>query len=340
LTQYNTSHITLQENVTFIYDPVFLEHKVSPHHPEQPSRLEAILSIMRKTGIWDAVKHYRLPESTEVNARVEIILAGVHPKVHIDLIQRKAREAKALNSINAPFSDGGDTYLSGGSFDAAFRAVQAAVSAVDLVMQGDTRRVFCAVRPPGHHCERMRPMGFCLFNNIAVAARYARSNYGADRVAIVDWDVHHGNGTQAIFYDDPDVLFISLHQYPHYPGTGNIDERGAGKGEGYTRNFPLPAGADESLYIRLFVEEIIPSLRSYSPDLILISAGFDAHRDDPLGDILLTERSYSIFTKYLDDVSDVCRGRIISMLEGGYNLQALGNSVCAHINALGGIFME
>jgi acetoin utilization deacetylase AcuC-like enzyme len=338
LTQERKSNKSLPENVSFIFDPVFLDHKVQHQHPEQPSRLEAIVSRMHETGIWDKVTHIPLPGETGPTIRTDTILSAVHPSIHIELIRKKSEAAEQSDSIHAPFSDGGDTHVSAGSFNAAYRAVQAAVSAVDLVMQDSTRRVFCAVRPPGHHCERMRPMGFCLFNNIAVAAQYARSEYGAGRVAIIDWDVHHGNGTQAIFYDDPGVFFISLHQYPHYPGTGSADERGTGKGEGYTRNLPLPAGTDETLYSRLFIEQIIPDIRNYSPDLILISAGFDAHKDDPLGDILLTENSYSTFTKFLSDVSDVCGGRIISMLEGGYNLHALANSVCSHINALGGLY--
>ncbi len=324
------------EPVTFIHDRICLEHAVFDHHPERPERITAITSGLRESGLWDKVRHLDPFHAESTGTRLESITERIHPRTHIDTIRKKAAEAAHSGTVIAPFPDGGDTNMGARSFDAAMGGIAAAVTGIDELMQGSTRRVFCAVRPPGHHCERIRPMGFCLFNTIAVAARYALDEYGIDRVAIVDWDVHHGNGTQAIFYEDPAVLFISLHQYPHYPGTGDASERGAGKGENFTMNFPLPAGTVEETYYSIFADTVLPAVRKHRPGLILVSAGFDAHRDDPLGNILLTESSFARLTGMLSDVSSVCDGRIFSILEGGYNLHALARSVEAHLTALGG----
>jgi acetoin utilization deacetylase AcuC-like enzyme len=214
-------------------------------------------------------------------------------------------------------------------------AAGGALAAVDAVATGVLLNVFCAVRPPGHHAESDSPMGFCLFNNVAIAARYAQQHYGISKIAIVDWDVHHGNGTQEIFYSDPSVFYISLHQYPFYPGTGGRAETGTGKGEGYTLNVPMRAGSGEAEYLKAFREEILPRLNMYRPELLIISAGFDAHRDDPLANIELTEASFATLTAMLMEVAGkYCQHRIVSVLEGGYNLQALSHSVEAHINEL------
>jgi acetoin utilization deacetylase AcuC-like enzyme len=197
------------------------------------------------------------------------------------------------------------------------------------VMARKVDAAFCAVRPPGHHAERGYPMGFCLFNNVAVCARYAQQRHGLERIAILDWDVHHGNGTQHIFEEDPTVLYISLHQFPFYPGTGARNERGTGKGEGFTLNFPMSAGTGEKNYLAAFTEEIVPALAKYKPDMLIISAGFDAHRNDPLGGMRLTEDSFAKMTTLVKDVAPV-----ISVLEGGYNLNALARCVERHIIAL------
>jgi acetoin utilization deacetylase AcuC-like enzyme len=249
-------------------------------------------------------------------------LEAVHTREHIERIRAACeRGGGAL--------DGGDTFASPASYDVALLAAGAVVSAIDAVVSGKAASAFCAVRPPGHHAERDEPMGFCLFNNVAVGARYARQRHGIERVAILDWDVHHGNGTQHIFEEDPTVLYASLHQYPLYPGTGAASERGTGEGEGTTLNIPLPAGTDEKRYLEEFESSLLPALRAFAPGLLLISAGFDAHRDDPLANMLLTEESYAEFTRLVAPVAP-----IVSVLEGGYNLQALASSVEHHLRAL------
>jgi acetoin utilization deacetylase AcuC-like enzyme len=234
--------------------------------------------------------------------------------------------------------DQGDTTVSAESFDVALLAVGSSLAAIDAVASGILQNAFCAVRPPGHHATKKQPMGFCLFNNTAIAARYAQEHHGIGRIAIIDWDVHHGNGTQEIFYDDPSVLFISLHQYPFFPGTGSRAERGEGKGEGFTLNLPMRAGTEEPEYVEAFQKEILPMLDMFRPELILISAGFDAHREDPLGNINLSEESFKKMTLMTMESADKhCHGKIVSILEGGYNLSSLSKSVEVHLKALAGM---
>jgi acetoin utilization deacetylase AcuC-like enzyme len=225
--------------------------------------------------------------------------------------------------------DGGDTHASERSWEAALRASGSVVEAVDHVLGERDGLAFCAVRPPGHHAERDRPMGFCLFNNVAVGARHAQRAHGIRKVAILDWDVHHGNGTQHIFEDDASVFYVSLHQYPFYPGTGASTERGRGAGEGCTLNIPLPAGTGEDRYLEAFDRQVLPGLHRFGPELLLISAGFDAHRDDPLGGMRLSEGSFAQFTARVKDLAP-----IVSVLEGGYDLEALARSVEAHLTVL------
>lgn len=225
--------------------------------------------------------------------------------------------------------DDGDTHASQESFDVAMLAAGAVLGAVDAVLAGDLDGAFCAVRPPGHHAEHDRPMGFCLFNNVAVGARYAQSRHGIAKVAILDWDVHHGNGTQHIFESDPSVLYISLHQYPWYPGTGAKEETGVGAGKGFTMNFPMPAGTEEEAYLQVFTDQIVPALQTFDPGLLIVSAGFDAHREDPLADIRLTESSFATFTQMIAGIAPV-----VSVLEGGYNLDATAKSVEHHLRSL------
>jgi acetoin utilization deacetylase AcuC-like enzyme len=227
--------------------------------------------------------------------------------------------------------DGGDTHAVRESFEASVLASGAVVTAIDAVVEGRAGSAFCAVRPPGHHAEKDRAMGFCLLNNVAIGARHAQQQHGMERVAILDWDVHHGNGTQHIFEEDPTVLYVSLHQYPFYPGTGARSEQGKGPGQGYTLNIPLPAGAEEQRYLKAFDEEILPALDRFKPSLLILSAGFDAHTDDPLGGMKLTAGSYAVMTRLLNGIAPV-----VSVLEGGYDLHALGTSVEAHILALAG----
>jgi acetoin utilization deacetylase AcuC-like enzyme len=231
--------------------------------------------------------------------------------------------------------DDGDTHVSKDSFDVALLAAGGVTLAIDQVMNGSLTRAFCAVRPPGHHAETSTVMGFCLFNNAAIGARYAQTRHGVERVAIVDWDVHHGNGTQQIFYEDDSVLFISLHQFPFYPGTGAANERGAGKGEGFTLNCPMGVGSVEKDYLDAFQAQILPALHRFQPQLILVSAGFDAHADDPLAGINLTEDSFGRMTELVLEISErYCKGKIVSILEGGYDLQALSRSVESHLKAM------
>ena len=228
-----------------------------------------------------------------------------------------------------------DTSTNAFSWEAAIKAVGSLLNLVDGVMSGGVRNGAALVRPPGHHAEYDRAMGFCLFNNIAIAARYALTKYNLDRIAIVDWDLHHGNGTQHAFYDDPRVLFFSTHQYPYYPGSGSIGQVGEGDGKGYTVNVPFVGGAGDKEYAITFYNIALPILREYRPELILVSAGFDAHRKDPLGGMELTKRGYDFMTKALMHVADeCCSGKLVATLEGGYNLDALRDSVDLMLTAM------
>lgn len=309
--------------VGLFYHPCFLEHDTGPGHPERPQRLTAIFEQLKSTELWN---HLLVWEPRPVE---QAILELVHPRAYIDLIERAC--------YDGPIALDPDTVASPGSWEAAVRAAGAVTQAVDQVIQGEVQAAFCMVRPPGHHALANRAMGFCLFNNVAIGARYAQRHHGLQRTLIVDWDVHHGNGTQAIFYDDPTVLYFSTHQYPFYPGTGARQERGQGRGEGYTLNVPLPAGSGDAELIRAFEEGLLPKALDFRPELILISAGFDAHRDDPLANLNVTEEGYAKLTEcVLTICRTCCPGRLVSVLEGGYNLRALGASVEAHLRALMG----
>jgi acetoin utilization deacetylase AcuC-like enzyme len=302
--------------VGFCSDERFLDHLTPPGHPERPDRLRRLLEHLRDSGILQ-----RLHQIPSRAAGIDD-LEAVHTREHILRIRR-------ICEAGGGTLDAGDTHASRASYDVALLAAGSVLSCIDAVLTGSVRAAFCAVRPPGHHAERGEPMGFCLFNNAAAGARYARRRHGIGRVAVLDWDVHHGNGTQHIFDEDPAVLYISLHQYPFYPGTGAASERGVGAGVGATLNIPLPAGSGEDRYREEFVTRVVPALREFAPGLLLISAGFDAHRDDPLADMRLTESSFGELTRL------VARGTpVVSMLEGGYNLAALALSVEHHLQAL------
>ncbi|MEK9138995.1 MAG: histone deacetylase [Bacteroidota bacterium] len=303
--------------VGFFYSDTFLLHAPPVGHPERPDRLRTIVSHLKAIGLWETLHH-----QTPTPANDSHILS-VHTEGLLDLIRDTCEEGGGM-------LDEGDTHAVRESFDVAMLAAGSVLNAIDGVVKGNIAAAFCAVRPPGHHAERDRAMGFCLFNNVAVGARYAQQQHGIDRVAILDWDVHHGNGTQHIFEDDPTVLYISLHQYPFYPGTGARSERGVGKGEGYTMNFPLPAGTGEEEYLLLFNDDIVPALIRFNPGLLILSAGFDAHKDDPLGGMELTEESFAKTTNLVKNIAPV-----VSVLEGGYNLNALAQSVEQHLMALG-----
>lgn len=306
----------------FIYHDRYLEHDTGHAHPERPDRLRSITRHLQNVSLWNELQH------PIIDAASEEWILEVHTPQHWKFVKEScARGVEIL--------DQGDTHACPKSYDVALLAIGGSLAAVDAVMSGVLRNAFCAVRPPGHHAERDTVMGFCLFNNVAIASRYAQKKYGVERIAIIDWDVHHGNGTQEIFYEDPSVFYISIHQYPFYPGTGARMERGSGKGEGFTLNCPMRAGSGEKEYMDAFVKEIVPALEGYRPDMLIISAGFDAHKADPLANISLTEESFGKFSDMLLEIADkYCGGRIVSVLEGGYNLEALAKSVEVHLRRL------
>lgn len=306
----------------FVYHPAYLDHDMGTGHPESPDRLRAIVSQLERD---DVLK--RLVRITPTPAADEWI-GLVHAASYIESLKRWAPSSGRV-SLDP------DTSMSPGSLPAAYLAAGGALVGVDAVMQGTADHVFCAVRPPGHHAEQSRAMGFCLFNNVAIAARYAQRRYGLGRVLIVDWDVHHGNGTQHTFYDDSSVLFFSTHQYPHYPGTGHATERGGARAEGATINVPMAAGQGDDEYREVFQKVLMPAADAFRPEFVFVSAGFDAHKDDPLASMRLTEDGYAELTRLVVGIAQRhCRGRLLSSLEGGYNLQALSRSVERHVLAL------
>lgn len=295
-----------------------LNHLTPAGHPERPDRLRAIEQALEDE------KFQLLARAEAPLAPLEII-ALCHPTDYIEAI-RDASPTEGLVRLDA------DTAMSPGSFEAALRAVGGAKLAVDDVMTGKASNAFVATRPPGHHTETARPMGFCLFNNAAIAARYAQKTHGIERAAIVDFDVHHGNGSQDIFWSDKSVMYCSTHEMPLYPGTGAVGERGEFN---TVVNAPLSAGDGGAAFKQAFEAVILPRLREFKPDILIISAGFDAHTRDPLANLNLVEADYAWVTKKLMDVADAnAKGRIVSLLEGGYDLQGLSRSVAAHVTAL------
>jgi acetoin utilization deacetylase AcuC-like enzyme len=304
----------------YVLDPLYLQHD-QPEHPENRRRLDEISGHLNESGLLSRL----VPVAARDATREE--LSWVHRPNYIDEVRSFSSEpASWLNP---------DTYLAPRSHAAAVRAVGGVLTAIDAVMLGHCSSVFALVRPPGHHAVANRAMGFCLFNNVAVAARYAQSAYGIQRVLIVDWDVHHGNGTQDAFYEDPSVLYLSMHQYPFYPGTGHWQETGRGKGDGYTVNVPLPAGVGDEGYARVFGEIVVPVARRYQPQLVLVSAGYDTHWADPLGMQLVSVSGFADMTRTMKGLADeLCEGRLVLSLEGGYNLRALAAGVAATFSAL------
>ncbi len=298
--------------------PDCLGHVTPPGHPERVGRLEAILAALEAPR-FDALMRVEAP----LGAEVEILRC--HPQEYVDRI-RAAVPAEGWVALDA------DTHLSPGSLKAALRGVGAVTRAVDMVLAGEASNAFCAVRPPGHHAETETAMGFCLFGNIAIAAKRALDHHGLDRVAIMDFDVHHGNGTQDLMWNEPRVLFASTHQMPLYPGTGDRHETGA---HGNILNVPLPPGTDGQAFRSAMEAMVLPALEDFAPELVLISAGFDAHAADPLAQMRLVESDFAWATRRLCDVAEShARGRVVSTLEGGYDLPALAASVVAHVGVL------
>ncbi len=308
-----------------VADPQVLEHKGGASHPEQPARYTALMNGLQSSGL--VLKLVRLPGRTATLDE----LALVHDRDYIALVEHEAAGGREQLST-------GDTPINAHSANVARLAAGCALSAVDAVFGGQVQNAFCAVRPPGHHASSARGMGFCLFNTVAVAARYAQKRYGAERVLIVDWDVHHGNGTQDIFYEDGSVLFFSTHQSPWYPGTGAASERGEGAGEGKTINCPLPAGSGSRRIFTAFRDHMCPAAEAFCPDLILVSAGFDSRVGDPLGQFLLTDADFHELTGIMTELAArYCNGRLVSVLEGGYSLEGLPLAAESHVRGLLGL---
>ena len=299
-------------------------HHTLPGHPEQSARFSAVMNRLEWSGLTTDL--VRLP--SRVATEDELALA--HTRPYIALVANEVAEKRHHLST-------GDTDICPESSEIARLAAGCTLSAIDAVFARQVQNAFCVVRPPGHHASAAIGMGFCLFNNIAIAARYARHKHSAERVLIVDWDVHHGNGTQDIFYQDGQVLFFSTHQYPWYPGTGAKDETGDGKGAGKIINCPLPAGSGRAEIVSAFREQLLPAAEAFHPDLVLISAGFDSRQNDPLGQFRLTDSDFKDLTGMLLGIAGkYSNGRLVSVLEGGYNLEGLALAAEAHVRALAG----
>ncbi len=307
--------------VGIVRDPLYLKHSNGPGHPESPQRLEAINRMLE-----DFPQKDQLVAITPRDATIEE-LAWIHESRYIERIE-KTRESDY--TMLDP-----DTGATSDSYDAAVRAAGGMLEAIEAVISGRVVSAFAFVRPPGHHAEAARAMGFCLFNNVAVGACYALNRHGMSRVLIIDWDVHHGNGTMHSFYDTNQVLYFSVHQYPHYPGTGRIGEIGNGQGKGFTVNVPLPGGQGDGEFLAIFEEVFSPIALEYAPELILVSAGFDTHQYDPLAGMGVTSPGYGKMTRCIMRLAEqCCDGRIAFTLEGGYNLKALTEGICSVLQAL------
>jgi len=309
----------------FYWHPTYLEHIVPPGHPERPDRIRALMSEL------EGPDFYRL-DRVEARMASEDAILFAHPESYVDEIRKQIPDGIDDEEAPQPINKlGVDTYVSPKSWEAALLAIGGANAAVDDVFSGKADNVFVASRPPGHHAELSTAMGFCLFNNVAIAARHAQRNHGAERIAIVDWDVHHGNGTQDIFKDDPSVLYCSTHQFPLFPGTGRKDEVGVGN----IVNAPLSPNTGSREFREAFNSRVLPALDNFRPDLILISAGFDAHFRDPLAEINLDESDFDWATgKLMERAERFCNHRLVSVLEGGYDLEGLSQSASSHITRL------
>ena len=298
------------------------KHDPGPDHPEQPARYDAVVNGLERAGL--LAKLLRL----DARSATDDELALVHTRDYIALVEAEVTGRRKQLST-------GDTDIGPFSAEAARLATGCVLSAVDVIFSGAVENAFCAVRPPGHHASAARGMGFCLFNNIAVAARYAQRRHGIERVLIADWDVHHGNGTQDIFYEDGSVLFFSTHQAPWYPGTGAAFERGEGVGAGKTINCPFAAGSGAAEIVGAFRDLLVPAAEAFRPDLVLISAGFDSRRNDPLGQFLLSDEDFGDLTGIVMEIAARhAKGRVVSVLEGGYSLDGLANATAAHVARL------
>ncbi|HKK15602.1 MAG TPA: histone deacetylase [Gammaproteobacteria bacterium] len=305
-----------------LYDPIYLAHETGPGHPECPERLSVSMRHLHAQPWYDQL--------VQVPPRVaeEQWLAEVHDREYIKHVRLTCRSGAA-------YLDSMDVSICSESYDVALQAAGGVMAMADAVMDGRIDNGFGMVRPPGHHAESSKALGFCLFNNIAILARYLQKQHGFKKILILDWDVHHGNGTQHTFEEDPTVLYISTHQYPYYPGTGAAHETGIGKGKGYTLNCPMPAGSDDSDYEKVFQDRIIPAIDNFQPEFVLISAGFDAHKSDPLAQINLSTEFYGWMSDVLLDKAALhANGHLLSVLEGGYNLKKIPECIGLHVSKL------
>jgi acetoin utilization deacetylase AcuC-like enzyme len=311
----------------FLYDDVYLKHLAGiVAHPERPERLTAIRDGLERAGLLKSLYPLAPRRVTEQELRL------VHTQGYLSLVRRELTRLEDLHELST-----GDTLASPGSLEAAQFAAGGVLNAVDAVMAGKVKNAFCAVRPPGHHATPTRGMGFCIYNNVAIAARYLQKVHGARRVLIVDWDYHHGNGTQDTFYDDGSVFYFSTHHHGAYPGTGSPAETGRGPGTGTTLNVALPPGAGDAAILDAFENRLVPAARAFRPDFILISAGFDAMRNDLLGRLDVTPEGFAAITRVVVRLAEeLCQGRIVSVLEGGYHLNGLAGSAVAHVKTLQG----
>jgi len=306
--------------VGFVYDPIYLEHDTG-QHPENTKRLEAIISHLERTGLKQQLTLIR-PRAASIEE-----LSLVHDEQYISHIRDVAQKGGGWL--------GADTVMSSSSYEAALYAAGGVIRATEAVMNGEVNSAFALVRPPGHHATYEQAMGFCLFNNVAIATKCALANYKLERILIVDFDVHHGNGTQAAFYDNPHVLYISTHEYPFYPGTGSIEETGSGAAEGATINIPLPAGSGDTEYLEVFEQIIVPAAIRFKPQFILVSAGYDTHWADELALMQVSVTGFAQIVKVIKGLADeLCNGRLVLSLEGGYNLNALAVSIKATFDVL------
>jgi acetoin utilization deacetylase AcuC-like enzyme len=299
----------------FVYDPVFLNHDAGWGHPERRDRLVSIVERLDQSGLRDELLAIDCPP-----ADVKWLTEVHHPQ-YPELVERVC----AMGSSTLPT---GDTNICADSYDIALRAAGGALAACDAIMDGQVRNAFCAVRPPGHHAVPNGGMGFCVFNNVAVAARYLQRHHGLERVAILDWDVHHGNGTQDVFYEDPSVLFCSTHLWPFYPGTGQAQETGSGAGDGFTINVPMSHGDGDDEILAAFDETFRAAVDDFEPDFVLLSAGYDAHGEDLLGGMTVTDEGFQRLATIVREFADThCDGRLLATLEGGYTIETLARNV-------------
>jgi len=305
----------------FLYHPDYLKHNTGYGHPERSQRLVAILEALQNSEIWDDLIHIE-PSSATIDQ-----IKYVHDPRYVETV-------KNISDAGGGYIDY-ETPVSAESFNIALLAAGAVLRGIDAVIAGEIDNAFALVRPPGHHATPNRGMGFCVFNNIAIAARYLQKEHSLQKILIIDWDLHHGNGTQDAFYDDPTVFYFSIHQSPLYPGSGRADERGKGAGVGFTMNVPMRAGSRTQEYVDVFLKQLKPAALEFKPDFVLISAGFDAHESDPLGGISMTAEGFGQLSAIACKIADAtCSGRLVSALEGGYNLNGLSESALAHLENL------